>query len=238
MSTSGSTNFSQNRNQIISDSLQLIGAIGANDTASANDITFCSNLLNKMIKAWQGQGIHLWKEAEGTITIVADQYLYTLNSTNYPTIGRPLNIINCRYKYSSGLERKMKKMGRSEYMSLPTKTTSEGACTAFYYSPQLSDGYLYVWPVPQDTTDSLAISYIKTIEDFDNSTDDPDFPSEWLDAITYNLAVRIAPAYGISLAKTNPDIMAMAASLLADMQAWDSEEGSVRIVPNYRHDQD
>lgn len=234
MSISGTTTFTQTRDQLISDALQLLGVIGSNDTATANDITFASGILNKMVKAWQAQGINLWKEQEATITIVANQYLYTLNSSNYPTIGRPLNIINCRYHYSSGLERKMKKLGRGEYDTLPTKTTSTGASTAFYYSPQLTSGLLYVWPVPQDTTDSLAITYLTTIDDFTSSNDNADFPQEWLECLTYNLAMRLAPAYGIVLAKVNPDILTLASASLLELQAWDSEEGSIKITPNYR----
>jgi hypothetical protein len=229
MATSGSSNYTQNRNEIITDALQLLGVIGSGETPSSNDITFCSAQLNKMTKSWQAQGIHLWKQASNTITIVADQYQYAVSP-------RPLNIENCRYKYSSGLERKMKKLGRGEYDALPTKTTSTGACTAFYYDPQLTTGQLYVWPVPQDTTDSLVITYMASIEDFDNSTDEPDFPVEWLDCITHNLAVRVAPAFGITLSKANPDLMMTAQQLLAEMSAWDTEEGSVRITPNYRFD--
>jgi hypothetical protein len=236
MATSGSINYNQTRNEIITDALSLLGVVSAGGTAKANDITFCSNQLNKMVKAWQAQGVHLWKETEGTITIVTDQYQYTLNSTNFPSIGRPVNIINCRYKYSSGLERKMTKMGRSEYMAIPTKTTSEGPCTAFYYSPQLSSGELYVWPVPQDTSDSLVISYIKTFEDFDSSTDDPDFPQEWLECLTLNLAVRVSPAYGKDLAKSHPTLLQEAKLSLQELKGWDSEEGSVRIIPNRRDD--
>ncbi len=236
MATSGSTDYNQTRNEIISDSLQLLGVLGSGETATANDITLCSNFLNKMIKSWQGQGIHLWKESEGTITIVADQYQYTLNSSNYPTIGRPLNITSCRYHYSDGLERKMKKFGRSQYNELPNKSTSEGASTIFYYSPQLTSGELYVWPVPQETADSIIISYVKSIEDFDAAGDNPDFPQEWLECITYNLAVRVAPAFGITLSRVNPDIIQIAQTTLAELNAWDSEEGSIHITPNYRND--
>jgi hypothetical protein len=229
MSTSSSINFNQNRNEIILDALQLLGVIGAGDTAQAADITFCSNMLNKMAKAWQAQGIHLWKETTASITIVADTYQYAVSP-------RPLNIISCRYHYSSGLERKMKKLGRGEYDSLPNKSTSTGPSTCFYYSPQLATGQLYVWPVPtsSETSDTYAITYMASIEDFDSSTDEPDFPAEWLEAVTYNLAVRVAPAFGIALATTNPDILSLAQNSLREVQTWDSEEGSVRITPNHR----
>lgn len=237
MATSGSIDYNQTRNEIITDALLLLGVVNSNESASANDITFCSGILNKMIKSWQAQGIHLWKETEGTITITADQSSYTLNSTNFPSIGRPIYISDCRYSYSSGLDRKMRKLGRSEYNALPTKTTATGPSTAWYYSPQLSSGILYVWPVPtsSETSDTFSITYLKTIEDFDASSDDPDFPSEWLEALTYNLAVRIAPAFGIVLSKTNPDVLVIAAASLNDLKSWDFEEGSIKIHPNHRY---
>lgn len=231
MATSGSINYSQNRDQVSSDALQLLGVLGAGETASSNDLTFCASILNKMIKAWQAQGIHLWKETTATVTLVAATNSYTISP-------RPLNITSCRYRYGSGLDRKMRKLGRSEYDLIPTKTTSTGPCTAFYYTPQLSTGVMYVWPVPTSTevtnSDSLIITYMQSIEDMDSASDDFDFPVEWLEALTYNLAVRIAPAYGKVLSRTAPEILMIAQSSLQDMQAWDSEEGSVRITPNNR----
>lgn len=226
MATSGSINYNQNRDQIIADALSVLGVIGSGETATANDVTLASNFLNKMVKAWQSQGIHLWKETTATITIVADQYQYAISP-------RPLNIINCRYHYADGLERKMKKLGRGEYDALPNKSISEGPSTCFFYSPQLTSGQLYVWPVPQETTDDIRITYIASLEDFDAAGDEPDFPAEWLEALTYNLAVRLAPSFGITLSKTNPDVISIAQYSLENVLAWDTEEGSVHITPNY-----
>lgn len=235
MTTSGSSDYTETRDQIISDSLQLLGVVGAGETPSSADITFAANILNKMIKGWQAQGIHLWKETNQIVTIVAGQASYDLSP-------RPLNVISCLYSYGTGLDRKMKKLGRSEYESLPTKTTSTGPSTAFYYSPQLSTGTLYVWPVPTSTevtnSDTFTVTYMKTIEDFDASGDTPDFPQEWLECLTYNLAVRLAPAYGIVLQtrKITSEVLTIATQSLQEIQAWDSEEGSIKINPNYRYD--
>jgi len=42
--------------------------------------------------------------------------------------------------------------------------------------------------------------YQRPFEDFDASTDNPDFLQEWYDAVTYGLATRLAPEYGVSIA--------------------------------------
>ena len=54
-----STSFSQTRDQISTDALMLLGIYGSEDTPNTNDLNICSNLLNKMLKGWEGQGIHL-----------------------------------------------------------------------------------------------------------------------------------------------------------------------------------
>ncbi len=243
MTTSNSTDFNQSELDIITDALQLIGVVGSNDTPKTNDITFCSKILNKMIKTWEAQGIHLWTETEGTFTLTDSVNTYVLSSsgstqstyTELTDVGRPIAITSIRYHYNNGNDRMMRKMGREEYMRIPSKD-STGPATAYYYSPQLNNGILYIWPTPDNSDDSLNITYLRSIQDFDANTDTPDFPQEWLEALTYNLVVRIAPAFGITLSKTNPDLIAIAASSLAELQAWDFEEGSVRIVPNNRWD--
>jgi hypothetical protein len=59
---------------------------------------------------------------------------------------------------------------------------------------------MHVFP----TTDSysalhkkLYFVYQRPFEDFDAATDNPDFPQEWYDAVTYGLATRLAPEYGV-----------------------------------------
>ncbi len=313
MATSNSTNYTQTRDEIISDSLSLLGVLGAGQTATANDITFCSSLLNKMIKAWQAQGIHLWKECEAVIPLVINQNTYTLSSTSTDRMGdtpietvltvassggsltvsstvgmtaldkigvqldastrhwttiasvdstttltltvsltstasignsvttytttsnRPLNITNARYRYNSGVERKITKYGRAQFMALPNKNNT-GTVTAFYYTPQLNNGVFYVWNTPDTSNDNIHCTYIKTFEDFDSSSDNADFPQEWLECLTLNLACRIAPAYGKSLSQTQPDLVRDAQMSLLQLNGWDSEEGSVKFMPSRKYD--
>lgn len=314
MATSGSTNYTQTRNQIINDVLSLLGVLSAGGTATANDITFCSDQLNKMVKAWQSQGIHLWKECESVLLLTNDKNKYTLSSTSTdisgdnPVLtelsaaasasatsltvtstagmtaadnisielddntrhnttiisvdsattltitsglasaaasgsvvvtfttrsGRPLLIQNARYKYAGGIERRIKEMSRTEYMSLPNKSNN-GPITGYYYSPQLSNGLLYVWQTPDNVGDVLLFSYVKSIEDFDSSGDEPDFPVECLECITLNLACRVAPAFGINLQSSNPMLLNDAKMALQEMSAWDAEEGSLYWVPGRRY---
>lgn len=72
MATSGSSDFKQNRNEIIFHALRLIGAYGIGRTVSAEDMAFCETALNMMIKSWSVMGLHLWAKEEGVLFL--DQY--------------------------------------------------------------------------------------------------------------------------------------------------------------------
>lgn len=152
-------------------------------------------------------------------------YVYTTKLT------RPLDITSARLLYDSGIERELHKVGRNEYMARTNKTM-EGDPLEYYYSPQLNNGKLYLWPTPANVKDRLRITYIRTIEDFDSSSDDPDLPQEWLDAIVYNLAVRAAPMYGVRLQEQKPEIILLAQQTMFALEAYDSESSSIYIIPN------
>ena len=52
MTTSGSYDFSINRDQIIEGALRLCGVIAQGETPSATQITEGSRMLNLMVNAW------------------------------------------------------------------------------------------------------------------------------------------------------------------------------------------
>lgn len=151
---------------------------------------------------------------------------------------RPLSIQSCRLRDNNGFDRAVWIKPRNDYMMIPQKAIT-GDPIVLYYTPQITNGVVYVWPAPSDVSKRLKVTYLRTIQDFDSGTDQPDFPQEWLECITYNLAIRLAPAFGISLSSGgisgNPDLLRQAAQYLDDLKAWDSEQPYFQLVPNYRY---
>lgn len=82
MATSGSQNFSQTRNQLILTALQIIDVYGIGKTVSAEDMDFSSTLLNMMIKAWAGKGLHLWEKTEGVLYLTPYTTSYSLGNAS------------------------------------------------------------------------------------------------------------------------------------------------------------
>lgn len=82
MTTSGSVDFSANRNQIISQALGLITQAGSGLPLDDADLSDASFALNAMVKHWETTAdVHVWTEAQATLFVQPGQYRYTVGSS-------------------------------------------------------------------------------------------------------------------------------------------------------------
>jgi hypothetical protein len=298
MATSGSTLFSRNRDQLITDALLLAGVIDEDETPSSSLMDKSAVALNSMVKHWQGTGLYIWVMSEATLFLQSSQSRYTLGtgSTDHAAstftetelsadaisgattitvdsitgiaasdqigiqvddgtihwttvsgapsgstvtlatglddtasegalvlaytsnIVRPLEIVSARrYNFISGVDTPIAIEGREEYFDLPTKTGS-GTPNVLYYDRRggaNATGYLYFWQPQGTPTDAIKFTWKRPIESFTTAADDADFPQEWFETLTYNLAARLCVSYGYTqrlaliapLAKQNLDEM-------------------------------
>ena len=87
MATSGSTDYSQTRDDIIKRALRLIGALAQGESPTTDQVTEAAVALNGLVKAWEADGMPLWAIKERTITLQATTNTYTL------TTPKPLKVI-------------------------------------------------------------------------------------------------------------------------------------------------
>jgi hypothetical protein len=277
MATSGSTDYSITRNDIIKYALQEIGVLGVDEIPDASLTSGAVARLNHMTKAWMGDGYNLWASAQVFLFLTKKQAKYNLgsggdravfesdltktttnaialsgattfavdstsgmtvsdnigiaaddNTMSWSTISsigsgtvtvasgvsagaasgadvyfynksapRPLRIFHMMRRQTNSLDIPMVVSSRTEYWDLPNKT-SDGSPTEYFYDPQLNNGMLYIWPTPAIGTDVLIFGAQRPLEDFDSSSDNPDFPIEWSEALIYGLAKRLAGSYNVS----------------------------------------
>ena len=235
MATSGSVNFSMNRNEIIQDAAEEIGIAIDGEALDPSFIGVANRVLNRMVKAWMAHGLHLWKRDSISITLVASTNTYTLGTGgSVASSTRPLRIIECDRKDSNNVTVGLTKMSLSEYEDLTSKN-SNGTPVNYFYDPTLTTGTLKVWPTPDATVAAeytLEVIYQSPIEDFDNSTDDPDFPQEWLEALVYGLARRLARKYGSLEPYEMEDLKEQARESLELALSWDVEDDSIYFEPD------
>ena len=200
MATSGSTNFSVTRDDIIKRSLRLLGVLAQGETPTADQVTEAAFALNSLVKAWEADGMPIWALKTTTVPLVAGQSVYSIGLTKNVNTPKPLKVIQAwNHSTTSSVDIPMRVITKQEYNILGNKTSS-GNPIQCYYEPLIDYGNLYVFPVPATTdatNNTISIVYQRPFEDFDTSTDTPDFPQEWYDAVAYGLACRLAPEYGV-----------------------------------------
>ena len=147
-------------------------------------------------------------------------------------IERPLQVTSMRRRLiTNNTEVELKHWARQEYFAQSNKN-SQGTPTAYFYAPRLNEGLFYIWQTPSTVNQVLYFTFNATIEDFDTSSNNPDFPQEWLDPLVYNLAARIGYQYQTPLPKMQL-IEAKAAQMLDDALGFDQEETTLNIRPSY-----
>lgn len=308
MATSGSTNFSLGRNDLLTSAFRLIGVGLDGNAISAQMMNDASQVLNMMVKAWQADGLQLWAQKNATLFLQSDTSTYNLStsgsghatasyvettvktaaaasattiditSTTGITAGDYIGFVldddsshwttvssvtdsdtlviasglasaaavgNAVYAYTSKISQPLRitecvrrtndndiplvRISREEYWALPNKTQS-GVPNQFYFDPQLSNGVLYVYPTPDDALSTLEIVYHRPFEDFDSTTDTPDFPQWWYEPLRYGLALRMGHEYGVPeriIQRLTLDSERMKARAMA----FDQEDTSIFIRP-------
>lgn len=235
MAVSGSTDFSVNRDQLIKDSLELIGAKAPDESMTDSELQSASRTLNMMLKTWQTDGLQLWQRRSLSVTLIADTASYALGPGGATVTGRPLKILKVMRKNSSSpaSEVEVFKLSQSEYQEQTPKLTT-GVPVSYYYDPQLTNGNLYIWPAPSSTEVSeytLEVLYQKPSDDMDAATDDFEFPQEWFETIKYGLAIRLAPIYGLPIEERR-QLYFEFRPLKDKLEEWDQESGSIYFQPN------
>lgn len=228
MSTSGTTNFNVDRNQIISGALRLCGVLAEGETATTEQINNGAEALNMLVKRLMADGMPLWAMKQYSVTLVAGQKEYTIGVGEAVNTAKPLRVVQAFNHMTSGsLDIPMRIVTRDEYNKLGNKTSS-GNPIQIFYEPLNETGKLHVFPVPDSTSASqnvVTLVYQRPFEDFDSSTDTPDFPQEWLETIKYLLATRLAGEYQTPLS-VRQQLIVEATALKEASLSMGTEEGS------------
>jgi len=227
MATSGNSNYSYNRDQIITAALRKLGVVAQGETPSNDQISEASEALNLMIKTFTVIGMPLWKIGEYSLTLVDAQATYS--------IATRLNKVVQAYRTDGIVDVPLRVITRDEYNRLGNKG-STGIPISIYHDPRLASSEVTVYPVPDATTAStitIKMTYAGVFEDFDASTDDPDFPQEWYEALVYGLADRLAPEYGVH-PEERQLIKQEARMYREEAESFGSEEGSLYFQYDWR----
>ena len=143
---------------------------------------------------------------------------------------RPMRLLDGFYRSTGVNDIPCLIIPRENYNRFGMKS-SNGVTIQLYYDPQAYYGTLYVYPTSMATDGVLYLEISRPLDDMTSSTDDFDFPTEWLNTFKWNLALSIAPEYEVSEAKYK-QIQYMAQTTLAAARSYDQEAASLYLQPS------
>lgn len=145
------------------------------------------------------------------------------------TAGRPTKIISAYRSDVNGIDNEIRMIGEKEYMRQSNKS-SNGPPVEAWYQPTLTTGMLYVWPVDGGADwDKIVLSCHFYPDDFDAASDNPEFPIEWGNALTWGLAAELASEYGVPMREIGY-LEQKAEFKLNEMLDWDVENADVTFM--------
>ena len=78
--TSGSDNLTTSTNELVSDAHRNIGQLEEGEVLEAQQLADGTRALERMVKAFQAAGLHIWKYEEFVLFLVKDQQSYSLGA--------------------------------------------------------------------------------------------------------------------------------------------------------------
>jgi hypothetical protein len=204
MTTSGTTSFNLDIDELIQEAYERIGIDGSR---SGYQLKSARRSINILLSEWDNRGVHLWKVEKATVNLVLGQaeYNYAADPTNFPN-----NINDVLEAYvrnntvtTAPVDISLSKIDRSAYASLPNKL-SQGTPSQYYVQRTVNPSIFLYQTAGSNYSNSSNPSnyqfifyYLARIEDAGTYTNTPNVVFRFLPALTsglaYYLAVKHAP---------------------------------------------
>jgi len=217
MATSGTTDFKLDVSDVIEEAYELLGL----EMRTGYDARKARRSLNIMFQDWANRGINLWKVEQVSEPMVQGQRQYQMGNGDIDVLESVVR--------RDGTDYTLERITREDYLNLPQKSQT-GRPTQIYVERTATPSF-YVWPTPENSTDTVITYRIRRIQDAAALTNDVDVPSRFIPpmvtGLAYYLAMKAAPERAQAMKMVYEEDFARAAN-------EDSERGSMYIRPSYR----
>lgn len=214
MASSGTTTFTLQVDDVIEEAYDRCGI----ESRSGYDLKTAKRSLNLLLQGLQNEHSALWK-------MNSTSQALTQGTVDYALDAKILDVDNVIFR-RNGVDTQMTRISRDEYHTRPNKYI-QGRPSQFYFE-KTKTPKLFVYPAPENSTDTIEFYAMERIEDVGEYTNEIDVPANVVPAIVSGLAYMIA-------VKRAPERLQFLKPLYDEeklrlMQA-DSESTSLYITP-------
>ena len=180
MATSGTFNFNLDIDEVIQEATEMIGG----EQTLGHTPASARRSINLMLKDWQNRGILLWSTYTTLVTVITSTTTYALSDSTLDA----LEVVLRR----DGTDVQLERISFEEYQLVPNKTQT-GRSTQFTVKRNRDNPTIFLWPIPENSTDILSIEGIRELEDVNKSADqNADMPKRFLPPLTCGLSYYLS----------------------------------------------
>ena len=198
--TSGTTTFDKTFaiDEIIEEAYERIGLQGV----SGNQLRQARRSLNILFQEWGNRGLHYWQIGNNSITLVADQAVYTMfratgdGTSDATAVYGVDDVLEAVYRNSSNVDTPLTKINRSTYQALSNKTST--GTPSQYYVQRFIDKVtitLYLTPGSTEAGNKINYYYVKRIQDIGDYTNATDVPYRFVPCMVSGLAFYLSQKF-------------------------------------------
>ena len=184
---------------IVERGLRLLGVLAQGEAASADQLADGLEALNDLLDSWSTENLSLYKYTTENFSFIASQAAYSMGTGLDFNTSRPVRIVNMTYKDETpnpDYEQPIEIVPQEAYKFESSKGTESSIPTKCFVNYDAASVVLTFWPVPS-AAKKVSITSLKPLTTFTNGSDAVSLPTGYLRALKTNLAVEMAPEYGL-----------------------------------------
>ena len=196
--------------EIIKGALRLIGQLAEGEEPSAETMQDSITAINQMIQSWDIERLSVFSTQDQVFTWPANIASRTIGPTGDFVGNRPIEVDDATYfkDPSSGLSFGIKLINQQQYDGIAMKTVTSTYPQVIWVNNTFPDMEMTVYPVPTRALEWHIIS-VEQLTEVSSVATDMYFPPGYLRAFRYNLAMELAPEFGV---EPSPQVQRIAMS--------------------------
>jgi hypothetical protein len=183
---------------IINGSLRLIGMLAEGEVPSSETSDDALNAMNQMIESWNTERLSVYSTQDQVFNWPPATISRTLGPSGDFVGNRPVQLDDATYfrDPATGISYGIKIINQQQYDGIAVKTVTSTYPQVMWVNMTYPDIEMYIYPVPTKLIEFHFISVDELTRPANLATD-LTFPPGYLRAFRYNLAMELAPEFGV-----------------------------------------
>ena len=189
---------------IVKDAMQECGVLTESATPTSGEAQIGLKLVNRLLSSWSNTGNLQFERVTESFPLTALDFSYTIGSGGDFNTVRPTKIVQAHVRQNN-IDYNLDIVTDKIYQGVTYKTIG-GLPEMLNYTNEYPLATINIYPAPS-TIYTLFLTSEKPLTSYAATTTTVDLPSGWIDAVIYNVGLRMCGIYG---QPASPELQALA----------------------------